>query len=150
MKQYSKWLYAIPALVGVYLIYIQIKKKKAKPIKLEEVVIPPISVVGGVTGGGGVSSVYPLKIGSRNDTVELLQGILNTALPTPNPVMISSKRTIDKLVVDGDFGPKTEEALSVLTGKKQINNPTEFQFVVDKVKNLVPTTGGVGFNPYPF
>jgi len=127
MKKY-KWLYAIPAVVGLYLIYLQIKKKKPS-IKINEVVVPPNVP----TNTGGVS-VYPLKKGSKNDTVKLLQGILNMSLPMPNPYIISGG-TINKLVVDGDFGSKTEAALNAIAGVKQINSASEFQSVITSVKN---------------
>jgi hypothetical protein len=118
MKKY-KWLYAIPAVVGVYLIYLQLRKKSVP--KLSEVVVPPtIPPVGS-------PSTYPLKTGVYNSSaVELLQGVLNRALPSGK-----------KLVVDGDFGPKTEEALYSITMKRVINNSSEFQSVIDDVNEII-------------
>ncbi len=149
MKKYSKWLYAVPAAVGVYLIYLQFRKKKqGKPINLDTVVVPPN--VPPTTGGGTIPAVYPLKRGSKNDTVEVLQSVLNMALPTPNPVMVSSRTTINKLVVDGDFGPKTEEALKILTGKTQVSSASDFQAVIDIIKTKSASSGTPPvYNPYP-
>lgn len=145
MKKY-KWLYAVPAVIGVYLIYLQFKKTRPKPVKLDDVVVPPPN-----TNTNTGTPVYPLKNGSNNDTVKVLQGVLNMALPTPNPNMASSKKTIEKLVVDGDFGSKTEEALYVLTNKRQINSAAEFQAVIDivKTKSVIVATTPPPYIPVP-
>jgi hypothetical protein len=58
------------------------------------------------------SAYYPLKKGSNNIAVGDLQRLLNYKG--------------QKLVVDNDFGAKTEAALFAVFGKKQVSSATEF------------------------
>jgi len=111
MKLNKKLLYySLPILFGGYLIYRQFAVKKddnsdAKPPPLAPSPATPTN-----------SSDYPLKKGSNNETVRALQTLLNTALTT-------------RLIADGVFGTKTENALFQLTGKKSLNSTSEFESI---------------------
>lgn len=110
--------YSLPILVGGFLIYKQFSKGKNKN---EDVPLPPLppAPIGG--GGGGVpSSDFPLRKGSKNDMVGSLQSLLNTALAC---------KTSPLLVVDNNFGTKTEAALNDLTGKKSVSSASDFESV---------------------
>ena len=96
MNKKKMALYAIPIVIGVYLIYKQLIKPAATDKKdINPLVIPNISVEEVVT------TDFPLKKGSKNSTVNTLQALLNTELLRLGKPL---------LVVDGIFGTKTEMA----------------------------------------
>lgn len=104
-------LYAIPIVIGVYLIYKQLIKPAATDKKdINPLVIPNISVEEVVT------TDFPLKKGSKNSTVNTLQALLNTELLRLGKPL---------LVVDGIFGTKTEMALKDVTSKITVQTPQE-------------------------
>jgi hypothetical protein len=123
--------YSIPILVGGFLIYKQFSRGKKRGQDVPQPSIPnPITTI----GGGSVAPTYPLRKGSKNSTVGSLQSLLNTALSCQGKTL---------LVVDDNFGSKTESALSSLTGKKSISTSDEFEelkkqlaTVCDKSSNL--------------
>lgn len=73
---------------------------------------------------------YPLKKGSKNDTVKDLQSRLNKLGAGLNP--------------DGDFGDKTEVALFKYTVKKIVNNQSELNAI--GVNASAGNNGGVDYN----
>jgi hypothetical protein len=110
-------LYAIPLLVGGYLIYKQFARgsKKTEDVPLPE---PPTPLPSPSSPSG--SSTYPLQVGSKNSSVGALQSLLNTALQCQNKTL---------LVVDNNFGSKTEAALMALTNKSSVNSYAEFESI---------------------
>lgn len=126
MKLNKKLFYSLPILLGAYLIYRQFASKKdangdAPP--------PPPAP----TPYQGSTSDYPLRKGSRNDTVRALQTLLNTALQAQGKTL---------LVTDGIFGTKTENALFELTGNKSVKSSSEFE----AVKKQLATTNQLSAN----
>jgi hypothetical protein len=115
--------YSLPILVGGFLIYKQFSRGRDKR---QDVPQPPQTGGSGSIGSGSSSS-YPLRKGSKNSTVGSLQSLLNTALSC-------SGKTL--LVVDNDFGSKTESALSSLTGKTSISNSTDFEAVKKQLSSV--------------
>jgi hypothetical protein len=111
-------LVGVPILVGAYLIYRQLRKPKSSGIS--DIPPPPNNNNNNtVSNGNGGStpapvSTFPLRKGSKNATVGTLQGLLNT-----------SDRVSPKLVVDNDFGSKTEAALNTVYNKSQIDNQAD-------------------------
>lgn len=108
-KKLQMALFAVPILVGVYLIYRQVRGPKREKYEA------PDDVVDGLTdpisGGGGGSTrndEFPLRKGSYGPNVKRLQkamlGIKPDALP--------------KYGADSDFGSETEMALQYLSGSK--------------------------------
>jgi|688.fasta_scaffold00438_55 hypothetical protein len=111
MNKKKMALYAIPIVIGVYLIYKQLIKPAATDKKdINPLVIPNISVEEVVT------TDFPLKKGSKNSTVNTLQALLNTELLRLGKPL---------LVVDGIFGTKTEMALKDVTSKITVQTPQE-------------------------
>jgi hypothetical protein len=104
-------LVGIPVIIGGYLIYKQLRKPK--PNGLSDV-IPPPSPSNNNNNNQTPASNFPLKKGSKNESVGTLQGLLNTS-NLVNP----------KLVVDNSFGSKTETALLAAYGKNQIDDQTD-------------------------
>ena len=106
-------LFSIPILVGVYLIYRQFRKSKGQPA-------PTISdnpITNVVQSVVSPKCDFPLKRGVNNcDKVSELQMVLNSF-----PQDFPNK----PLVVDGDFGGKTEQALMSVFGKKSIDSAAE-------------------------
>lgn len=121
--------YSLPILVGGFLIYKQFNRGKlsgqdAPPPP------PPAPPIGGGSGSGSgssTSSTYPLRRGSKNSTVGSLQTLLNTALNCKGKTL---------LVVDNDFGGKTEAALLELTGKKSVDSESDFNSVKTKLASV--------------
>lgn len=120
-------LVGIPVIIGAYLIYRQFRKPKANG--LSDVPPPPNNNNNNNTisnGNGGVTpapaSTFPLKKGSKNNTVGTLQGLLNT-----------SNLVNTKLVVDNDFGSKTQAALVAVYGKNQIDDQTDLDNLRNKL-----------------
>jgi hypothetical protein len=111
MNKKKMALYAIPIVIGVYLIYKQLIKPAATDKKdINPLVIPNINVEEVVT------TDFPLKKGSKNSTVNTLQALLNTELFRLGKPL---------LVVDGIFGTKTEMALKDVTNKITVQTPQE-------------------------
>ena len=111
MNKKKMALYAIPIVIGVYLIYKQLIKPAATDKKdINPLVIPNINVEEVVT------TDFPLKKGSKNSTVNTLQALLNTELLRLGKPL---------LVVDGIFGTKTEMALKDVTSKITVQTPQE-------------------------
>jgi hypothetical protein len=111
MNKKKMALYAIPIVIGVYLIYKQLSKPSANDKKdINPLVVPNISVEEVVT------TDFPLKKGSKNSTVNTLQALLNTELLRLGKPL---------LIVDGIFGTKTETALKDITGKITVESPQD-------------------------
>lgn len=68
----------------------------------------------------GIKKDVVLKKGDRNDSVKELQRLLNVE-HVSRSLNIMTKPTLPKLVVDGDFGPKTEALLMYFTNKNSIS-----------------------------
>lgn len=109
--------YSLPILVGGFLIYKQFSRGKKQGQDVPPP--PPPTPTPDPTGGRSVST-YPLRKGSKNSTVGSLQSLLNTALACQNKTL---------LVVDDNFGSKTETALSSFTAKTSVANTTEFESI---------------------
>jgi hypothetical protein len=127
--------YSLPVLLGGFLIYKQLSRGKQKG---QDVPPPPPTIPPSTSGGGGASgggntpaATYPLKKGSKNSTVGSLQSLLNTALTCKGKTL---------LVVDSNFGTKTETALFELTGKKSVANEADFNSVKSQLASLCTLT----------
>jgi hypothetical protein len=116
MKLNKKLFYSLPILLGAYLIYRQfaIRKDGNSDAPLPTPPTPPSPTP------LGTSSDYPLRKGSRNETVQALQTLLNTALKGQGKTLLTP---------DGIFGTKTETALFELTNNKSINSASEFESI---------------------
>ena len=109
-------LIGIPLLAGAYLIYKQLRKPKAKPKTIpekkeqkQEVKVKPKTTPTPINPTTSSKCEFPLEKGTYNcDTVKDLQIILNSW--RYNFVNYP-------LVTDGDFGAKTEAALSDVTAQ---------------------------------
>jgi hypothetical protein len=118
-KKLKYALYSIPLLIGGYFIYKQFAGKgKEEPAK--DVPPPP-------PPSPETESDYPLKFGSKNSKVGILQILLNTGLKCQNKTL---------LVVDNNFGSKTQSALLELSGKKTLISQSEFE----AIKNMLVKT----------
>jgi len=119
-------IFGVPVLIGIYLIYLQLRRSKgAKPGNY----IPPptprpnVSDSGSGSGSGSGSSSgssstckFELRNGIYNcDKVELLQWALNR-IPVTKYKNTGNLVKYRPLKEDGDFGPKTEAVLMDLTG----------------------------------
>lgn len=108
-------LFVAPILLGGIFIYKQFKGAGGK-----RDIQDPEKPQGILTGGTSLSKVvvpttpsyYPLKRGSINTAVGALQTLLNSSGQT--------------LVIDNNFGSKTEAALLAVFGKTQVANSAEF------------------------
>jgi hypothetical protein len=121
-------LIGIPLLAGAYLIYKQLRKPKAKtrtiPEKkeqIQEVKVEPKTTPTPINPSTTSDCNFPLKNGTYNcDKVRQLQILLNCW-----PYNFINY----PLVEDGDFGAKTEGALSDVTAQiAQIKNPNQLDF----------------------
>ena len=136
MKKATKIaIFGIPVLVGFYLIYLQLRRKKvAQPGSYT----PPPSSMPNVSDSGtnsGSGCKYPLKKNLYNcDKVELLQWALNH-IPVTKYKSKSNLVKYRPLVEDGDFGPKTEAVLKDLTASNSVNS----QIDMDNILALVVT-----------
>jgi len=118
-------LISIPLIVGGYFIFKALRndpkgKKDAPPID------PNIGNKGGGNQGGGgtitTKNDFPLKKGSKNDSVGVLQTLLNTMG--------------EKLVADKSFGKLTEAAL-----QRQFNiTQVDSKEALDNLKNRLTQT----------
>lgn len=113
----KKLLYAVPILVGGYLIFKQFTKAKAT----DKMDVPPPPQ----QGSTAEITEFPLKKGSRNDSVKTLQSVLNAEL---------SKLGKPLLIVDGIFGAKTEEALKLVTGRTSVDSATDLSKLSSEAK----------------
>jgi peptidoglycan hydrolase-like protein with peptidoglycan-binding domain len=78
-----------------------------------------------------VRDSFPLKRGSSGDRVRNLQAVLNALLDS-DQVPVSAMAKPAKLIIDGQFGPLTENLVIYFFGAKQVDQ--------EKYYNL---TGGV-------
>lgn len=141
MKKIDKRVWwSLPILLGAYLIYRQFYKKSVEEVasvaKIEEILneinIKPTYI-----------STYPLKNGSRDNgspsnpkgLVAVLQKLINTRGYIPSS---SKLAPFIKLVEDGIFGKKTEEAVIYWTGKKSIDNESDLEALKDSLVNKIP------------
>ena len=123
-------IFSVPIVVGLYLIYKQFAisappANNDAPPQPEPAPEPAPSPQGG-GGGGTISVVYPLQKGSINSTVKSLQTLLNTALSCQNQTL---------LVVDGNFGSKTQVVLQSLYGKSTIDSLSDFNNLKSQLSN---------------
>lgn len=142
MKKIDKRVWwSLPILLGAYLIYRQFSKKSVQqevaPVaKIEE-------IFQDLNTKPTYSSTYPLKNGSRDTgsplapmgLVVVLQKLINTRGYIPSS---SKLAPYTKLVEDGIFGKKTEEAVSYWTGKKSIDNESDLEALKDSLVNKLP------------
>jgi hypothetical protein len=115
LKKNLIW-YSIPVVIGGYLIYKQLSKGKSD--NKDTNTKPPAEQDGKQGLAASTVTDFPLLKGKKNNTVSNLQTLLNTALKCQNRAL---------LVVDGNFGTKTEDALFSLSGKRSIVSATELQ-----------------------
>jgi hypothetical protein len=123
MNKNTKYaLIAVPILIGVYLIYKQLKNGSSN----QNAYVPPATpppVVNPVRTKEQVQAkcAYPLKKGVYNcDLVKKLQWSLNH-IPSnqfSNPEVLSKYRP---LAEDGDFGPKTDAVLRAWTDLDEVD-----------------------------
>jgi len=104
-KTLQRVLFAVPVVVGVYLIYRQFRpKNRGDKYEADPIPIVPVG------GGGGISPSanddFPLRKGSKGANVKRLQQAMVTIKPDALP----------RYGVDSDFGTETETALKYLTG----------------------------------
>lgn len=107
-------LFSLPILVGLYLIYRQLRPHtKTTPSVLK---VNPITNT--LQSISSEKCDYPLKKGVYNcNKVAQLQSLLNAFEQNfPNK----------PLIVDGDFGTKTEQALQSVWGTKSIDTESQF------------------------
>ena len=96
---------SIIVLIGL-IYYFVIYKKKAVSKDTEETLTKTKVNLDALN-----NTVFPLKKGSTGTEVKALQNFLNTVIQVP----------FNKLVVDGNFGTLTEEALKRYNGKTQVS-----------------------------
>lgn len=164
-------LFAIPVLVGIYLIYRQFRPKnvpgKYIPPPNPK---PPVSPTRTTTQTNSGCD-YPLKKGVYNcDLVRQVQWALNN-IPITSFATTSGVASARPLKEDGDFGPKTESVLIAFWGADETNpgqivnqnemdillgyvvtDPAAFQaaenpYVMAPDPNTVPPTSTPGINP---
>ena len=118
-------LYSIPLIIGGYLIY----KQFARGSKNNNQDAPPPQPPSPLPSPSpsAPDNTYPLQVGSKNASVGSLQTLLNTALQCQNKTL---------LVVDNNFGSKTESALMTLTNKSSVKSYAEF----DAIKKSLATS----------
>jgi len=118
------FLYSIPILIGGYLIYKQLSRGK---VRGKDDAPTPSNVTAGKENSGtytAPSGNYPLAVGKKNSTVGVLQTLINTALLCQNKTL---------LIVDNNFGSKTQAALSSLAGKSSVTNAAELESIKNKL-----------------
>jgi hypothetical protein len=125
LKKYQKTLlYAVPILIGAYLIYRQFRKgskKVSSPVQNPYVQPSPTPSTNTTT-----RSDFPLKLGSKNNFVKSLQWMLNNATNKTRQNMGAWNPANTKLVEDGIFGAKTESALkAAYQGNKSVASEEE-------------------------
>jgi hypothetical protein len=118
IKKYA--LYALPLLVGGYLIYKQFARgsKNNTQDALPPQPPSPLPTPSRPSSPSAPDTTYPLQKGSKNASVGSLQTLLNTALQCQNKTL---------LVADNNFGSKTEAALMALTNKSSVKSYAEFE-----------------------
>lgn len=107
-KNVQKALFAIPILVGLYLIVRQLTKKESQPTP-----IPIDSVLGGNGDSNTIvvgNDAFPLKNGSSGANVVRLQ----------NAIVKIDAFLLRRYGVDGKFGSETEAAVVKLLGSKTV------------------------------
>lgn len=131
-KKIILWV-GIPVTLGLYFIYLQIKRGNTKKVSTntleklkEEVNTTPVSTA----SSNSSNCSYPIKKGSGSSApckvVSLLQSALNA----------SPKKFPNKpLAVDGDFGSKTEAALQAVYNKSTIDNAADFDNLLNAIKH---------------
>jgi hypothetical protein len=127
MKTWIKvTLVAIPVLVGGFLVYKQLSKRKGEktpepPSTPTPTPTPtPITTPTPPSGQG-----FPIKKGSKGAIVRELQSYL---------LRIDNK-SLPKFGLDGDFGSETQAALKKITGKSSVDTQVDF----DAIKNRAMT-----------
>lgn len=100
-KTTQKIFFALPIVVGVYLIVRQFTKKPKQPVPA-----PEPGVVTGTTSGGASDS-YPLGVGSRGSNVTRLQ----------KAMLAINSGILPRYGADGIFGAETKAALQSLLSK---------------------------------
>jgi hypothetical protein len=143
MKKIDKRVWwSLPILLGAYLIYRQFSKQSvqevAPVVKIEEI-LQDVNLNTKPT----YSSTYPLKNGSRDTgsplapkgLVVVLQKLINTRGYIPSS---SKLAPYTKLVEDGIFGKKTEDAVNYWTGKKSVDNESDLEALKDALVTKIP------------
>jgi peptidoglycan hydrolase-like protein with peptidoglycan-binding domain len=132
--------WALPILLGAYLIYRQFSKGSVQEVA-------PVAEIDKIYQDLNTkptfSSTYPLKNGSRDTgsplapkgLVVVLQKLINTRGYIPSS---SKLAPFTKLVEDGIFGKKTEEAVNYWTGKKSVDNESDLEALKDALVNKIP------------
>jgi len=123
-KTKSILLFGVPLAIGAYLIYSQLKGSGTRDVANGG------NGGGGSTGGGGntnpAPSSFPLKKGSKNTVVGTVQALLKSAG--------------ENIVVDNNFGSKTEAALLKVFGKKTIDNQADLDALRAKLATANQTS----------
>lgn len=110
-KNTQKILFAIPIVVGLYLIVRQLIKKA--PTSTTPTIDPVIGYnpISGGDSTSGRNDAFPLKKGSFGDNVKKLQ----TAITAIDANLLS------RYGIDSDFGRETEAAVKTLLGTKTVS-----------------------------
>jgi peptidoglycan hydrolase-like protein with peptidoglycan-binding domain len=108
----KNWYYLIPVAIGGYLILKQFAKPAAAKVVVDN-------------NNTQTNTDFPLQRGSINTTVGDLQTALNVALQAQGKIL---------LVVDNNFGPKTQAALIALSGKSSVANQAELDSLKQSLK----------------
>ena len=126
MKTWVKWtLISLPILVGGFLVYKQLGKRKGElapeptPTPEPSPTPKPIQTQTNTSAG-----TFPLKKGSKGASVRELQGYL---------LRIDSK-SLPKYGIDGDFGSETQAAVKKITGKTSVDNQAELDAIKNKAQ----------------
>jgi len=142
-KTTKKILFAVPIVIGVYLIVRQFTKGSGKT----EPVIQGGETSGTSSSSGTTSttpSVFPLKKGSRGEKVRELQ----------KKLLEKDSRSLPKYGDDGIFGSETETALKTLFNKTQIKDQAELDSLTTwRPPMAAPITQSSGLwtnNPYSY
>lgn len=146
MKKIDKRVWwSLPIIVGVYLIFRQYSKTTTTNKTLPTDVVK--DVVDNVTNTTQpkYSSSYPLKNGSRDTGSPLapkglvvnLQKMINTRGYIPSS---SKLAPYTKLVEDGIFGSKTEDAVNYWIGKKSVDDEFDLENLQQSLINKLPLT----------
>lgn len=152
-KKQKLGLFAIPVLIGIYLIYKQFSKgssAKGKYVpsptpKPNPNVTPAPTTT--VHTSPSLPCDYPLRKGVYNcGLVKQLQWALNR-IPSTSYDTTSNLVKYRPLTEDGDFGPKTEAVLKDFWGSADVANQSEMDIVLSYVIED-PAAFQAAENPY--
>lgn len=143
MKKIDKRVWwSVPIVLGIYLIFREYSKTT---ITKKQETIPSGTASTDMGNKPLYSSTYPLKLGSRDSGSPLapkglvvnLQRLINTRgyIPSNSPLA-----PYTKLVEDGLFGAKTQDAVVFWTGNKTIDDESDLEILKSSLVNKLPFT----------